>query len=134
MDEALRRAGWICIVAISGAYMTYLVAGSFISQETSVMAEPIVVRDAIGKGEHHISGMVMVPSNCDELTLVVERLEESLYQLTFATWTEPAVKCDNQPSPRVFETIVFAPSYGVRFVATLDGVPIKVAMYPSFRE
>lgn len=131
MDEALRRAGWICIVAVAGAYMTYLVAGSFVTQKDSRIEEPVIVRDTISKGEHHISGMVMVQSSCEELTLVVEKIGESLYQLTFATWTEPTVECDNKISPRVFETIIFAPSVGVRFTATLNGKPLAVALYPT---
>lgn len=131
MDEALRSAGWICIVAVVGAYATFLVAGSVMHAKDSGTANPVIIRDHISKGEHHISGMIVVPQTCDLLTLVVKKMDESTYQLAFATWSEPSVTCLKQESPRVFNTVVFAPSIGVRFTATLDGKLLDTAVYPT---
>ena len=134
MDEAMRTAGWIIVIAVASAYATYLVVGSTLDSQAVGTSSPVIVRDSVMKGEHHLSGILMVPRTCDELTLVIEKAGADAYQLTFRTWSEPSVLCIHEPTARAFDTTVFAPSVGVQFVATLDNVSVPIAVYPSIRD
>lgn len=129
MDEALRSAGWICIAVVLGAYLTFVSADRVFNTRVAT-STPIVVRDVLRKGEHHLYGKMEVPSPCDEVRVHTENISENEYELSFTTWAEPAVKCTNEPSERVFDTIVFAPSIGVKFTATIDKVPVPVLVFP----
>lgn len=131
MLEALLRVAWFFAAATLAAYATYLGVGSAIKTQDSGSTAPIIIRDALSKGEHHLSGIIMVPSNCDELSVRVDQIRNDLFSLVFATWSEPSIQCVREHSARVFNVTVFAPSVGVQFIASLDGVSIPVAMYPS---
>lgn len=130
MDDALRRAGWICIAVIAAAYMTFVGTDRIFNANTAT-STPIVIRDVLQKNQHHLYGKIVVPKSCDEVSLNVQNSDQSDYQLVFTTWEEPEVACTRDPTERVFDTIIFAPSIGVHFSATIDKVPIPVAVYPS---
>ena len=122
---------WFFVVATAISYATYITAGSIVSAQASGVYEPIMVRDVLGPGSHHLSGMVMVPTPCHELTLRTEALSATTYELLFRTWHEPSVKCDAEKMPRPFRAVLFAPATGVEFVATLDGKSLPVQVLPS---
>jgi hypothetical protein len=130
MDDALRQAGWICVVVAAAAYITFLFSdGTF--NKAAPVTEPLVVRDSIRKHEHHLTGTVNLNSSCDQLSLEVKQVSQTVYELEFETWPDPAVICKRGPTPRNFDVVVFAPSVGVRFTATLDKNPLSIAVYPS---
>ena len=131
MDEALRRAGWIVVAVVLGSYVTFLVSGNVFGSHSASLNIPIVIRDHVRPGEHHLKGMLLVANTCDQLSVSSKQVAEFEYELTFETWPDPAVPCEHEPSPRVFEAVVFAPSIGVRFVATLDKEPLEIAVYPT---
>ena len=131
MHDTLPRAAWFVVAASLIAYAGYLYVGSIVHSGETIADHTVIIRDSISKGEHHVSGMLMVPSSCDELTLRVSEVKDDLYLLSFSTWSEPSILCDYTPTARVFDTVVFAPSIGVRFIATLDTVALPVAVYPS---
>jgi hypothetical protein len=130
MDDALRRAGWICIVVVASAYLTFVSADHMFNSNNATTT-PIIMRDILKKGEHDLHGKITVSSTCDEVSVTTEHIADNKYQLAFTTWVEPEVKCLQEPSERVFDTIIFAPSIGVQFIATLDTVPVPLAIYPS---
>ena len=116
----LRRLAWIAIVASFVAYSTYFVLGGAIEADASSALKPVVARDLIQNGAHHLSGMVFVPSGCHELSTSVQALDSVTNVITFETWEAPYVECVREPVPRAFRVIAFAPSPDTRFFATLD--------------
>lgn len=133
MDLA-RRLVWFFVVASSLSYAVFLVAGSTIHKEAISETRRVLVRDYLKVGEHHLSGMVMVPSSCRQLSVKTEELSRELYHLKFTTWEEPYVDCTYEDTPRAFRAIVFAPSVGVDFLATLDGAPLEIAVVLADRD
>ena len=128
MGEIASRMFWFTLVAVAVAYAAYLIGGSVVNAQASGAYEPIVIRDVLGPGSHHLSGMIMVPTPCHQLSLRTETISPTSYQLLFRTWDEPSVDCSKEEMTRPFRAVLFAPAAGVDFIATLDGkgIPIKV--------
>lgn len=131
MFDILRRLIWFGVVAAAFSYAGLLVMGSFVSAQAAQAYEPTLIRDDISAGSHHLSGMIMVPSSCDQLSVRSEQVSDTTYILRFTTWREPSVVCDTEEVPRAFRTVVFAPATGVAFIATLDDRPISIATIVS---
>lgn len=128
MSELVSRMLWFTVVSVAVAYASYLVAGSIVNAQSSDAYRPVIIRDELGAGVHHLSGMVMVPSPCHELSVRTESPTPYVHTLVFSTWREPSVECKNNEMPRYFQAVLFAPAAGVTFTATLDdaGLPIEV--------
>jgi len=129
MDEALSSAGKICIAIIAAAYLTFVVSNR-IFNSSMASSTPAIVRDVIQKDEHHLYGKILVPRSCDEVSYQIENPAQNQYILAFTTWEEPSVVCLNTPTERVFDTVIFAPTIGTEFSATLDKTPLQLAVYP----
>lgn len=121
---------WFVALATSIAYAIYLFAGGMVTSATTDPG-PVVIRDAVRRGEHHLAGMITVPSPCDEVTVRTQKIDAKTHELQFTTWREPSVQCENIATPRAFRTTIFAPSFGIHFIATLDGRPLPIAVYPT---
>lgn len=130
MGAILSRMIWFFVVASLVAYATYLVAGNIVNAQASGENAPVIVRDELGKGVHHLSGMVMVPTPCDQLSVRVDPISATQYALVFHTWREPSVDCKMDETPRYFRAILFAPSTGIGFTATLDGIGFPIIVLP----
>ncbi len=131
MSAIASRMMWFTIVAVVISYATYLVAGSIVHAQESGEHNPVLIRDELGPGVHHLSGMVMVPTPCDELSVRTETLSNSDYLLIFRTWREPSVSCKSDETPRYFRVVLFAPSAGVAFSATLDNAGFPIVVLPA---
>src|SRR3989344_5129458 len=131
MKEMVSRLLWIVVTTVTLSYATYLVAGSIVHAQGSRENQPIIIRDELEPGVHHLSGMVMVPTPCDQLSVRIAAISSSMYTLLFRTWREPSVECNADEMPRYFRTIVFAPSVGVQFTATLDGAGFPIVVMPA---
>ena len=130
MGEVIGRLLWFIIVASAAAYVSYLIVGSIIETNSSQAAAPVLINDSLEPGVHHLSGMIMVPSSCYELSVRTEELSPTLYGLFFKTWRDPAIPCSKDSVPRAFRAILFAPAVGVDFIATLDDTPFTIAVVP----
>lgn len=130
MEGMASRLTWFTIVAIAVAYGSYLVAGNIVNAQAAGRDDPVLIRDELAPNQHRLSGMVMVPSPCDQLSVTAQELSATNYALIFKTWREPSVTCDDDQTPRTFRTIVFAPAAGVYFSATLDGRSLPIAVVP----
>ena len=130
MVDLIRRLAWFAIVATAFSYMLLLVAGSAVHAQAARVYDPVIVRDELDPGIHHLSGMIMVPSRCDELSVHTEALSTTTYALRFTTWREPSVSCENEEVPRAFREVLFAPAVGVTFIASLDGRVFSVVVIP----
>jgi hypothetical protein len=131
MSETIRHLAWFFVVASAISYSIFLIAGGFISASATDAARIAQVRDSLSPGAHHLSGMVMVPSTCSELSVRTEDRGNYTYELVFTTWKEPAVRCSAEDTPRAFHALLFAPAAGVHIIATLDGSPLTLALFPA---
>lgn len=130
MSELLRRLVWFFIVASAIAYSIFLVAGSFITANAIDATHIVQVRDALAANEHRLSGIVMVPSSCTELSVRSEKISNTDYELVFSTWQEPSVECVLDDTPRAFRAVLFAPAAGINIVGSIDGSPLTLVVIP----
>lgn len=130
MIDLIGRLLWFGIVSAAFSYVFFLTMGNFVHQKAAGTYDPVLVRDELSPGSHHLAGMIMVPSPCDELSMHTEQISTTTYALLFKTWREPTVTCNDEEVPRSFREVVFAPALGVRFIASLNGSAFPVAVLP----
>ena len=130
MGEMALRILWFVVLAAALSYGSYLLVGNVVNAQASNTYGPTVVRDVLGPGSHDLSGMVMVPTPCDELIVHTEAISPTSYVLLFETWREPSVTCGKEETPRTFHETLFAPAAGVEFAATLDGAGLPIVVLP----
>ncbi len=119
-SEFAWRVAWIVVSIVLVTYASYLYFGS-VNAAFFGDPEPIPILDVIKKeGEHHLSGDIPVPTSCHGLTVVPHKVDETHFRLVFTTWQEPTRSCEPLGDRRSFSTVVFAPSTGITFSATLD--------------
>jgi hypothetical protein len=128
--DIVRRLVWFGIVASAASFAIFFVLGNFVVASAQ-NGGPVLVRDALMPGVHHLSGMILLPLSCDELTVQTQEVSSATYLLAFQSWQDPSVPCSTTPTPREFDTVVFAPSVGVGFSATLDGTAFPVTVLPD---
>ncbi len=131
MGAILSRFLWFFVVASLLSYSTFLVVGNIANAHATGKNLPVVIRDELGVGVHHLSGMVMVATSCDQVSVRTEAISDTTFALVFRTWREPSAKCALEETPRYFRAILFAPSAGVEFVATLDDVSFPIVVAPN---
>ena len=123
---------WFIVAAVLLSYSGYLFVGSIVQTQASKETAPVMIRDEVRPGVHMLSGMVTVPTPCDELSMHTEAFSSTTYILLFKTWREPAIRyCPPDGMPRPFHAVVFAPAAGVDFIATLDGAGLPVVVVPE---
>jgi hypothetical protein len=125
------RMAWFLVAAIAISYAIYLVLGSSLRASASGINDPILVRDVLGQGAHQLSGMVMVPTPCHQLSMSTYAMASTSYVLSFKTWREPSVDCKNDAIPRPFSAIIFAPAVGVHIRAEIDGKSLPIVVIPA---
>lgn len=130
MKGILTRMGWFTAVAVAMSYMTYFVAGNFVSANAAAINDPVIARDVIGPNTHRLSGIIFVPSPCDQLSVGTFKSSANTFELVFKTWHEPSVTCKDDLTPRSFDVLLYAPAAGVYFAATLDSRPLPFDVTP----
>ena len=130
----LRSLVWFMIVLTVGLGITFVVADTVAHTQVLNAPTPVLVQDSIGIGSHTLSGVISVPSSCDQMTVHTQQISPSSYLILFDTWREPYIQCAEQGSVREFHVIIFASSLGVSFSATLDGSPIPIAVVPALSQ
>ena len=129
--DFFRSLVWFLLILFVGLGATFIVA-SEIRRTQLKPSRPILARDTIGAGSHTLSGIVMVPSSCDEIIVNTRKTSDTSYALIVSTWREPYIPtCISREISREFRAIIFAPSIGVSFTASLDGVPVPIAVIPE---
>ena len=131
MGAILSRMLWIFVVASILAYATYLVAGTIVQAYASGENRPVLIRDELGAGVHHLSGMIMVPTPCYQLSVRTQEIAKDAFALVFRTWPEPSVECADEEVPRYFRAILFAPATGITFIATIDEITLPIIVLPA---
>jgi hypothetical protein len=128
MWEMVRHLIWFFIVACAVAYLIFIVLGSTIHAQALDESRIVAVRDVLAPNTHNLSGIVMVPQTCAQLTVHTRQISTTLYALDFTTWEEPSVQCDVEDTARAFRAVVFAPAAGITFVGSLDGSPLLLSV------
>ena len=134
MTEVLWRIVWIAIIVSAAGYAAYLFFGSALKTDSDTSLQNVIAKDIVSPGVHHISGMIMVPSDCHGLSVRVQQTTLSSYQLAFETWREPYRDCPQESTPRGFSAVTFAPSVGATFSATLDGEPFSLQLLERYQK
>jgi hypothetical protein len=126
MLERVRHLVWFAIIATAVSYCLLVVIGNFVTASAENNG-PLLVHDVVKPGAHNLSGMLMVPSACDQLSVHPEKVSASTYMLAFQTWQDASVPCPPRETPREFNAIVLSSS-SVQFLATLNGngFPIRI--------
>lgn len=130
MEGILSRMIWVLAVSVVVAYLVYLIVGNIVNAQAYGANHPVVIRDDLEANRHLLSGMLMVPTPCDQLSVTATKIGSVSYRLNFTTWHEPSVTCSAESTPRAFRLVLFAPAAGIDFVATLDGVGFPIAVIP----
>lgn len=131
MKGMIQRLSWFFVVSVLVAYSFFLFTGSAINAKAVDATHIVQVRDSVQPGVHHLTGMVMVPESCAELSVSTEAITDTTYMLQFKLWNEPSVPCVKDDTPRVFHATVFAPAAGVEFVGALEDEPLTIVVYPE---
>lgn len=119
------------VIASCTAFLAFFVSDHAMSAFAEEGSATVVIRDVVGTGVHALSGIVMLPSLCDQLRVSSEKLETTRYHLVFSTWREPYRDCVAEETPRHFKSQVFAPSAGISFTAELDEKPLAIIVVPT---
>ncbi|HWP61630.1 MAG TPA: hypothetical protein VN495_03435 [Candidatus Paceibacterota bacterium] len=128
MKGLFYRLGWFVVIASICAYGIFIVAGTVVFAHASGKDDPVIIRDALGIGVHHYSGMVMVESSCDQLNERIDKVDDTTYKMSFSTWQDPAVACDGAETPRAFTDTLFAPDFGITVIATYNDAPFPIEL------
>jgi len=130
MKDAFVRLVWFFVIACAVSYGVFLVAGSAIRAQAIDETRIVLIRDSLKPGVHYLSGIIMAPSTCAQISERSVQISTTTYQLVFTSWEEPSVTCVREDTPRSFRVVVFAPAAGIQFIGSLDGEPLQLAVIP----
>lgn len=124
---------WFSLITFAISILIILTVGKLLyAQEEG--RSVVIIRDVIQDGLHNLSGMVTVPSACEELSVTVKQLSPASYRLDFKSWKVPYGNCGEEYVPRAFHTTAIAPAAGVEFSAGLNGKPLAVVVLPEIKK
>lgn len=114
------RLGWFFIAASLVAFAAQTFFGNALAAATeedvhTVRAQHTYVRE----GVHEISGMLLVPSACHDLTVRAKDFDPQTTVLVFETWEQPYRTCAQDPVAKSFTVQVLAPQT-ITFKAIVD--------------
>jgi hypothetical protein len=116
------------VFASLAAFATHLFFGSVIFAAAEEETQKIVLRDVYSDEMHQLSGMVVVPSECHDLSVRVKDFDANVIFLLFETWEQPYLQtCEKAQTPRAVHVSVFAPDT-VLFRGMLDNEPIPLTI------
>ncbi len=125
MDPSFVRGVWWLVILCTGVFGFTSFFGAALMSDASGKTKPIVIRDALEPGMHHLSGMIEVGFTCENVSVESHKVGRA-YELEFNTWRD-AADCSPGPVPRDFALTLPGPS-DAAFVATLDGRPVDIAL------
>lgn len=115
------------IFATLTAVAAELYFGSIIFASAENELQEIVLRDVYREEMHELSGMVIVPTDCYDISIRTRDVTARVTAIIFETWEQPSVVCEKVPTPRAVRASVFGDKE-LQFRALLDGewVPLRV--------
>jgi len=129
MTSSVVRIIWFGIVASMLAIASHFFFGSVFAAGISG-SDVVVLQHSYKASEnkHELTGMILVPSTCHDLTVRSRDVDANTVALIFETWEKPyAEDCVEEVEPRAFSVVAFAPKE-IDFMAVMDGswLPISV--------
>ncbi len=116
------------VFASLSAFTAHLFFGSIIFAAAQKDVFNITLRDTFHNETHELSGIVMVPTTCHDLSVRTKDFDAGTTFLLFETWEQPyRIDCVKESTPRAVKVIVFGPK-NVVFRAMMDEeiVPISI--------
>ena len=124
----LVRLTLFTVTAVLVAYTAHVFFGSIIFAAAEENTNAIVLRDTYKNEQHNLSGIVMVPSICHDLTVRAKDIDARSTAIILETWEQPfATECDKTPTPRAIHVTAFGPE-GLELHGIMDGnwVPLAI--------
>lgn len=116
------------VCASLSAFAAHLFFGSTIFASAEKDVFNIVLRDVYHEETHELSGMVIAPSDCHDVSVRTKDFDASTVFIIFETWEQPyRAECKKAETPRAVKIIAFAPEL-VTFRGLLDNkvVPLTI--------
>lgn len=126
----LARVLWFAVVACALSFAAQSFFGNVLASETDAALRSVTIKDVYTDESHELSGMVMVPSACHDLTVRTKDMDGDTVALIFESWEQPYRNCAQELTPRAFRIVVFAPEQ-VKFRAILDNDWVAVRLLAS---
>lgn len=122
------RLTFFIVFAVLVAGASHIFFGSIIFAAAQEGASAIVLKDEFKNGTHELSGIVMVPSSCHDLTVRTKDVTHTMSAVIFETWEQPFIaNCDRSPSPRSVQAVLFgAENLDIRAIYDGEWVPIQL--------
>ena len=125
------RLTFFFVFAILTALVSHIFFGSIIFAAAQQEASAIVLKDAYKRGTHELSGIVMVPSSCHDLTVRTKDVTQTMSAIIFETWEQPFLTgCDRSPNPRSVQAIIFGSEH-LDIRAIYDGEWAPLTLVPA---
>lgn len=117
----MARLTLFTVTAVAIAYTAHIFFGGIIFAAAEQNANAIVLKDVYGNEQHELSGIVMVPSTCHDLTVRAKDIDARSTAIILETWEQPfASECEKAPTPRSIHVTAFGPE-GLDLHGILDG-------------
>lgn len=122
----------LTVFTIVLSYAAYLFFGSIVNAEIEEPMTRVEVYDFIDTSTktHRLSGIIMVPTRCHELSVKTKELKPGTYHVYFSTFGD-VHGCADDPQPLSFREYVTAPIVGSEFTASLDWRPLEFVIVSS---
>jgi hypothetical protein len=117
----VRRISWFAVFATFLAIASHLFFGSVFAN-TNVGVPEIVIRDTFSdkNKSHDITGRILAPSKCHDLTVRTEDFDADTIVIVVETWEQPYRECSNESVPQSFEISFYAPE-SIKIRTIVDG-------------
>jgi len=115
------------VIAGVVAFATQTFFGSELAAAADESIKAVSIQDHYSDDVHEISGMVMVPSPCHDLTVRTKDVDANTTAIIFETWEQPYRACEQELTPKAFKVVVFAPE-NIVFKAILDNEWVRLAI------
>lgn len=114
------------------SYGAYIFFGSIVRAEIEEPLTRVEVYDFIDTSTktHRLSGIIMVPTRCHNLSVKTKELEPGTFHVYFSSFGD-FHGCADDPQPLSFREYVKAPLVGTEFTASLDWRPMEFVIVSS---
>lgn len=126
MNSATARILSLAVFASLFALAIHLFFGSVLAAQPPLVEE-LVIRNFYDGEKHTIRGRVLVPSECHDLDVWTSDLDGDTIAIVLDTWEQPYRDCAEEPVPKSFEIIAFAPA-SIDFRGVFNGRLIPVQL------
>jgi hypothetical protein len=110
------------------AFSAHLFFGSVIFAAAEQDTFAITLRDVYENETHDLSGIIMAPSACHDISVRAKDVDAGMTAIVFETWEQPYREtCEKSPAPRAIHVLAFGPK-DLELRGLLDGewIPLSI--------